>query len=114
MPSPRAPSRTTVRSASAVIAGSEQEFLVARTTPDRRRDDVENAPMRLARQPVGHQLDRPLPLGGVTHDAALADGTAPGLELRFDQSEEPSLPLRQGQGRGQSFGKRNEAHIRDD
>src|SRR5262245_38958241 len=113
MPSPRAPSRT-ISTSSARMDRSEQEFLISRAAADWRWDDIEHAPTRVSAKPIAHELDRALPLGRLAHDAALAHGAAPRLELRLDQGDEPGAVPRQAQGRRQRLGERDEAHIGDD
>ena len=56
----------------------------------------------------------PLPRGRIAHDAALADGRPPRLELRLDQGHEPGAGTSQRQRHGQRLGQRDEAHVGDD
>src|SRR6185295_19987166 len=114
MPSPRAPSPTTSKPSSAAMHRSDQELLIARAAADRRGDDAGQAPAGLGAKPVRDKPDRALPVGSSAYDAALAYGAAPGLELRLDQADQPGLRRRQGQGRRQGLGERDEADIGDD
>ena len=52
--------------------------------------------------------------GGVADDAALADATAPGLELRLDQGDEARAGGRERERRGQDRAQADEARVADD
>ena len=78
-------------------AGVEEEFEVARGTPDRAFDGADEPPIRLSLDPAGNALANPPMNDRVADDAAFADLAGSSLELRLDQCDQcgalcPDLP----------------------
>src|SRR6478736_2072959 len=89
-PSPSAPSAVISSSAASVVTHCpQQELLVAGAAGDGRGDDALHAPAGLRGEPVAHDVYGALTGGGITHDAALADGGPARFELGLDKGYQP-------------------------
>src|SRR5262245_45257947 len=98
MPSPWLPSRAI--SVSRRMAGTQQVFDISGLTGDRRGNGRQRRPAGLGGDEtldVRHSLG---PSGLALDDAALADGLAPGLELRLHQEGGPGARRGEGEGGG--------------